>query len=277
MTARRPVVLAGGRFRQLPADDTLDVPAAWDALKTPSIAAGALALDLSSPAGFRVALNQNVTALTFAGVPSGRVVVFTVTWVQDATGGRTVAFPASVKADGGGAPVQPAAGASAVTVQSFYTDDGGVTVWQAGAGATALQSVVIAGTIGSAFTGNPGLSAAAKIPFNEFWSNVGGITYEAATRRFYVPSAGTYRAQISGLNTQSSTGNRVLVGVNNDAPTNANHRGVGYTPGQNQLISLSATFDVPAGGYIVFYLAQGSLNNEVSNKLGQFSIEKVAA
>lgn len=132
MAAHRPVVLAGGRFKQLPAGDELDTPAKWDALKAPAIAAGVLTIDLATPAGFRIALNQNVTTLSFANVPAGRVVVFTITWVQDATGGRTVAFPTSVKADGGGAPVQPAAGANAVMVQSFYTDDGGVTVWQAG-------------------------------------------------------------------------------------------------------------------------------------------------
>nr|WP_288356739.1 hypothetical protein [uncultured Pseudomonas sp.] len=134
MAAHRPVVLAGGRFKQLPPGDELDTPAKWDALKAPAIAGGALTIDLATPAGFRVALNQNVATLSFANVPTGRVVVFTITWVQDATGGRTVAFPANVKADGGGAPVQPAAGANAVTVQSFYTDDGGATVWQAGAG-----------------------------------------------------------------------------------------------------------------------------------------------
>jgi len=144
MAARRPVVLAGGRFKQLPAGDRLDVPAEWDALKAPAIASGALVIDLATPAGFRVALNQNVIALSFANVPSGRVVVFTVTWVQDATGGRAVSFPASVKADGGGMPVQPATGANAVTVQSFYTDDGGATVWQAGAGAADLATRVSA-------------------------------------------------------------------------------------------------------------------------------------
>ena len=136
------VTNSSGQIVAYPANDK------WDALKTPAIAAGALALDLSSPAGFRVALNQSVTALTLAGVPSGRVVVFTITWVQDATGGRTVAFPASVKADGGGAPVQPAAGVNAVTVQSFYTDDGGVTVWQAsGAPADLYRRSNILGTV----------------------------------------------------------------------------------------------------------------------------------
>ncbi|KAB0549824.1 hypothetical protein F7R01_00955 [Pseudomonas argentinensis] len=142
MTARRPIVRVGGRFQQLPAGDTLDVPADWDALKAPAIASGALVIDLVTSAGFRVALNQNVTALSFANVPTGRAVAFIVTWVQDATGGRTVVFPASVKAVGGGAPVQPAPGANAVSVQSFYTDDGGATFSQS-AMAGALRGIQV--------------------------------------------------------------------------------------------------------------------------------------
>lgn len=164
MAAHRPVVLAGGRFKQLPPGDKLDVPAEWDALKAPAIDAGVLTLDLATPAGFRVALNQNVTTLSFANVPAGRVVVFTITWVQDATGGRTVAFPSSVKADGGGAPVQPAAGANAVTVQSFYTDDGGATVWQAvqGSGLKYYESLPLAWVAAGELTINHGLGSIPK-------------------------------------------------------------------------------------------------------------------
>lgn len=103
---------------------------AWDQLRAIALVSGVATLDLASPAGFRVALTANAT-LAFTNVPTGRVVVFTVTFVQDATGGRAVTFPASVKADGGGTVAQPALGAGAVTVQSFYTDDGGVTIWQA--------------------------------------------------------------------------------------------------------------------------------------------------
>lgn len=165
MAARRPIVRVGGRFQQLPAGDKLDVPAEWDALKAPAIDAGVLTLDLATPAGFRVALNQNVTSLSFANVPAGRVVVFTITWVQDATGGRTVAFPASVKGDGGGAPVQPAAGANAVTVQSFYTDDGGVTVWQAAQaqGVNYFQSPPLAWVAGGELVVTHNLGVAPKI------------------------------------------------------------------------------------------------------------------
>ncbi|WP_314407317.1 hypothetical protein [Pseudomonas kuykendallii] len=87
-------------------------------------------LDLASPAGFRVVLTADTT-LAFSNVPVGRVVVFTVTFVQDATGGRVVNYPGNVKGDGGGVVAQPATAPGSVTVQSFYIDDGGATVWQA--------------------------------------------------------------------------------------------------------------------------------------------------
>jgi len=107
---------------------------AWDQLKTVALVGGVATLDLSSPAGFRVTLTGNTT-LAFSNVPAGRVVVFTVTFVQDATGGRLVSYPGNVKADGGGVVAQPATAPGSVTVQSFYTDDGGVTIWQAGTNA----------------------------------------------------------------------------------------------------------------------------------------------
>ena len=132
MTERRPLVRLGGRDRQLPPGDTL--PMAWDELKTVAAVSGVATLDLSSPAGFRVSLSGDTT-LAFSNVPAGRVVVFTVTFVQDATGGRGVIYPASVKADTGAAPAQPSTAPGSVTVQSFYTDDSGATIWQAGTNA----------------------------------------------------------------------------------------------------------------------------------------------
>lgn len=99
----------------------------WDAKLSPAISAGALTIDLTDPAGFVVTLNQNVTSLTFANAPSDKAVVFTIKWVQDGTGGRTVTWPGSVQ----GSPSQPSGTAGEVTIQSFYTDDGGTTVYQA--------------------------------------------------------------------------------------------------------------------------------------------------
>lgn len=68
----------------------------WDTLATPAISAGALTLDLSEPTLFAVGLDQNVTDLSFANLPSGKAPAFAVAFTQDATGGRTVAWPASV-------------------------------------------------------------------------------------------------------------------------------------------------------------------------------------
>lgn len=145
MTERRPLVRQGGRNRQLPPGDTL--PMAWDELKTVAPVSGVVTIDLSSPAGFRVSLTGDTT-LAFSNVPTGRVVVFTVTFVQDATGGRLVSYPGNVKADGGGVVAQPATAAGAVTVQSFYTDDGGATIWQArdlsGLGTAAFANTTVA-------------------------------------------------------------------------------------------------------------------------------------
>lgn len=113
---------------------SLNQTASWDLLKSVAPVSGVATLDLSRPAGFRVSLTGD-TALAFSNVPTGRVVVFTVTFVQDATGGRLVSYGSNVKAEGGAAPAQPATAPGSVTVQSFYTDDGGATIWQAGGSA----------------------------------------------------------------------------------------------------------------------------------------------
>lgn len=99
----------------------------WDSLLEPTISSGALDLDLTNPVGFAVVLAENVTTLTFSNVPPGKVVVFTVEFQQDATGGRTVVWPAVVR----GSPAQPDAAANALTIMSFYTRDGAATVYQA--------------------------------------------------------------------------------------------------------------------------------------------------
>ena len=244
----------------------------WDVLKSPAIASGALTIDLSSPAGFRVALSQNVTSVSFANVPSGRVVVFTITWVQDATGGRTVAFPSNVRADGGGTPAQPATGPNAVTVQTFYTDNGGATVWHA-AGIAPLD--VLSGQIGAALTGT--VPGPLKVPFSTFWTKRGGIQYDVPNRRFYLPKAGIYRAV---CNVQAeATPTRLILGFNTDAPGLANnHRGQAYTDQRGWTIQVNGVFEASAGDYIVFYVAQGAIYNDgVQNQWGQFSIEYMGA
>jgi len=99
----------------------------WDALIEPAISSGVLVVDLTDPAGFAVTLTEDVTTLTFSNVPAGKVVVFTIEFTQDGTGGWAITWPASVQ----GTPEQPRVAAGAVSIMSFYTRDGGATVYQA--------------------------------------------------------------------------------------------------------------------------------------------------
>ena len=99
----------------------------WDALIEPTVSSGSLDIDLTDPAGYAVELTEDVTTLTFSNVPSGKVVVFTIEFVQDGTGGWEITWPAAVQ----GTPEQPGASAGEVTIMSFYTRDGGATIYQA--------------------------------------------------------------------------------------------------------------------------------------------------
>jgi hypothetical protein len=66
-------------------------------------------------------------ALTFAAPPSATAVwAFTLVLAQDATGGRTVTWPGSVKW-AGGLPPTLTVGGSKIDVFSFFTSDGGTT------------------------------------------------------------------------------------------------------------------------------------------------------
>lgn len=99
----------------------------WDSLIEPAISSGSLDIDLTNPAGFAVTLTENVTTLTFSNIPVGKVVVFTIEFTQDGTGGWAITWPASVQ----GTPEQPRVAAGAVSIMSFYTRDGGAAVYQA--------------------------------------------------------------------------------------------------------------------------------------------------
>ena len=70
---------------------------------------------------------DEITTLTFSNIPSGKVVVFTIEFTQDVTGGWEITWPAAVQ----GTPVQPDPTASTVSIMSFYTRDGGSTIYQA--------------------------------------------------------------------------------------------------------------------------------------------------
>lgn len=110
-----------------PENPIISSPNEWDDLIEPTISSGTLNIDLSSPSGFVVTLNSNITTMNFINAPSNKFVVFAITFIQDGTGGRTVSWPASVQ----GSPSQPGAAANAITIMSFATFDGGSTVYQA--------------------------------------------------------------------------------------------------------------------------------------------------
>ena len=92
-----------------------------------TIASGVVNIDCSLGDYFTLAINANVTSLTFSNLPSsgtGRTLSVTIT--QDGTGSRTFALPASFKAiTGSDTAIQSAA--SAVTKLSIETVNAGTT------------------------------------------------------------------------------------------------------------------------------------------------------
>ena len=100
-----------------------------ETVATPSISSGTLTLDLETGNVFNITHNANITTLTISNPPaSGKAGSFTLLLNQDATGGRTITFPAAVKWSGGTAPTLSTT-ASKDNVLSFFTVDGG-TKWR---------------------------------------------------------------------------------------------------------------------------------------------------
>ncbi len=94
---------------------------------TPAVGAGALTLNLETGNVFEVTLTGNVTTLTFANPPAtGRAGSCTLILKQDAVGGRTLAWPSSVRWPSAAQPAISGAG-NAVDIFAFVTRDGGAT------------------------------------------------------------------------------------------------------------------------------------------------------
>ncbi len=93
----------------------------------PESSIGTLTLDLENGNVFEIELDENVSTLTISNPPaSGKAGSFTLILKQDATGGRTVTWPASVKWAGGTAPTL-STDANAVDILTFITTDAGTT------------------------------------------------------------------------------------------------------------------------------------------------------
>lgn len=75
---------------------------------------------------FSVTMNASIATLTFSNVPvSGKIYSLTLFLTQDATGGRSVTWPASVRWPGGTAPTLSAA--NKVDIVTLITRNGGTT------------------------------------------------------------------------------------------------------------------------------------------------------
>jgi len=94
---------------------------------TPVISSGSLTLDLETGNVFDVVLTEDVTSLILASAPaSGHAGAATLILRQDATGGRTLSWPGSVKWPGGAPPAVTAV-ANAIDIYAIVTRDGGTT------------------------------------------------------------------------------------------------------------------------------------------------------
>jgi hypothetical protein len=73
----------------------------------------------------KVAMVASITGLTIPAPPTTATFYMTLKLTQDATGGRTIAWPSSVKWGAAGAPTLSAA--SKVDWVTLWSDDGGTT------------------------------------------------------------------------------------------------------------------------------------------------------
>lgn len=96
-----------------------------ETVNTQSTATGAVTLNLANGNVFDLTLTGNIT-LTFSGSTASVACSMTLIARQDATGSRTITWPAAVKWAGGTAPTI-STGASKVDTFTFFTVDNGTT------------------------------------------------------------------------------------------------------------------------------------------------------
>ena len=96
---------------------------------SPTISSGTLTLDYTAGPVYKVALNANITTLSFSNLPaSGVMASITIRFTADGTL-RTITWPASVRWGTAGAPTMTSTNNKIDYVQ-MVTHDGGTT-WDA--------------------------------------------------------------------------------------------------------------------------------------------------
>jgi hypothetical protein len=161
---------------------------------------------------------------------------------------------------------------SQLRVSSIATTAGVTNISLSSNGIGIDSKPIISGQVGSIGS----ISGAQKIGFDEFWVQR-GITYSSATKRFTVPAAGVYRITLNAFMLNGQAGTRLMIGINNDAPDNVNHRGHVYGGDANyQILNLDSVVSLAANDYIVYYIYAGGIYNGSSDRFNQFSIERIA-
>jgi len=111
-----------------PFGSTVSFGARYDELSTSVTAGASTTIDCSLGNNFVLSMAASITTLTLSNVPaSGRVFGLTLYVTQDATGSRTITWPAAVKWPSGTAPTLTTT-ANKIDVLSLITYDGG-TSW----------------------------------------------------------------------------------------------------------------------------------------------------
>ena len=135
-----------------------------------------------------------------------------------------------------------------------------------------IKPVVMSGQIGTALLSSSAASPL-KVPFADFKATSTDIVYDSTNRRFYVNKSGVYH--ILGSAHGVGTGNRLLIGLNTDTPTPETNLCNSYGPA-NVTVWTNATVRLNAGDYLVFYVSEGAIYNQLNNRFGSFAITKVA-
>lgn len=134
-------------------------------------------------------------------------------------------------------------------------------------------TAIMSGQVGT--TGS--FSGPQKIPFDDIWVQR-GITYDTGSRRFYVPISGVYRITMNPFTNPAGGALRAMIGINNDAPNSANHRGHCYKQNsEHDTLSLNSIVYLNSNDYIVFYLASGQIYNATGDRFNQFTIERIGS